>query len=584
MLNRRHTSHRPSAARLTGGGSECYPVAYGGKYAGRLSGGNKILGPGGVQSSYIEEDTGDDGRMHHLRFNIGISNTNQNLNDAEGLIPATFFESLTQPLLYNCKDYLLAVERFKIPIQTIPLFYFQDIESVGVTETSGSATVSIPVAQFIPTVNATSLQQAQSLVRSVQIGYRVSGANIPLGTTIIAVNPALNPPTVTLSQVTTAFAPSPAGFNININLSSYSVTLDNNGLSPQQVFLVYQNESTTANGVLLQPVFSTQAVLDMFNVALQTAFTALQASANPLVGALYAPYFIFDATTGLVTLIAQQNIWQSDLAAGGRIFVNGAAHDQFFYSFQGITHGQPNAFGEDFEILVKNNGNNTYQASNTYTGTLTTGTNTITAMTSTQGVQVGDAVYIAGVVGATTAVSTFYVTVVGAHQLTLNQNYTLTGGPIVGAPVVVTPSTPAYAMSEEHASLGSWSQLESIVLTTAQIPVRSEVIQATQFLSSQLVNPNPSVQTAGQFASRQILTDFVPTLDPFGNVGDVLQFYPNGPLRYMDMLHSGPLNVIDLSIFWTDRYQNIYPLMLSPQSFASVKLFFKRRGGIDTSD
>lgn len=512
------------------------------------------------QNGQIEKIKYDEaGRIDHLYFNIQIANPIA----SETLVPATFYQNLTQSLLDNPSEFQLSVIRFRIPTQTVPLFFFQNLQRVNATMTNGSPVITITTNNY---------QNPTEVAMSVQIGSAVGiGPGIPPQTTVVSTNPGAG--TVTLSNNVAGLITSPIVNDVVLNLSPYSVTLDFNGLSPQQVFLVYQPSSSAGDAYFaagLQPVASYHQVLDMFNTALATAFAALKA-AQPTFGATVAPYFVYNPVTKLVSLIAEQGFWQPDAPAGGRIFVNSAAYHNFFYAFEGIYNGEEAPNNEDFQILVKNTFNNSSMLSSVLVSALATNT-TITPVSGVDHIGVNAAVSGPGIAANT------IVTAVGATTFTVNNATTLTA-----AQVPITFTQAAWQMSEEHSTLGTWTQFEAIRLTTASMPVRQEVVQASQFVDAGS-NPYAGSQTNGLYSSQQILTDFLPTQDVFGDVGTVLQFFPQGPYRLVDLFGTTPLSLIDVSVYWVDRNQAQYLLQIPPQQALSIKLLFKRKGSIGTSD
>lgn len=120
-------------------------------------------------------------------------------------------------------------------------------------------------------------------------------------------------------------------------------------------------------------------------------------------------------------------------------------------------------------------------------------------------------------------------------------------------------------MSQEYPTLSDWSDFANLVFTTTSIPVMKEYI--------------PQLQGSGSDNSRQILTDFIPS---FGtslsdNARNVLQFYPQGPYRWVTMQSNVPLMKLDLGIFWQDLDNELFPIQIPYGTSASVKILFRRK-------
>jgi hypothetical protein len=106
--------------------------------------------------------------------------------------------------------------------------------------------------------------------------------------------------------------------------------------------------------------------------------------------------------------------------------------------------------------------------------------------------------------------------------------------------------------------------IDKIIFTSNSVPVHKE-----------------SFAVAGEYKEVDkvsILTDFSPILDNLGDERSVLSYFPQGPLRLIDLFGSSPLYSIDLQIFWVDRFGHVWPLELTFASIATVKLEFIRKG------
>ena len=115
-----------------------------------------------------------------------------------------------------------------------------------------------------------------------------------------------------------------------------------------------------------------------------------------------------------------------------------------------------------------------------------------------------------------------------------------------------------YKMSEEYSTLFLWNDLQKILLETDTIPVSNEL------LGSQTNK------------TRKIITDF----EPLSQINDrsMIQYYPQGPLRFYDMISNYPMTNMNVKIYWTDKAGKIYPIYLNDTDNLTIKLYFKRRG------
>ena len=139
-----------------------------------------------------------------------------------------------------------------------------------------------------------------------------------------------------------------AGSNLPDN-AYYSITLNGN-----QQFLTYvpQNQPAISTNPQNLFVYSYQQFIDAINVSLNLAFLAVGGSATS------PPYMIYDAQTGLVSLIAETayaNTTNYQIYFGSTLF-------SFFDNFEVNRLGVGLSLGKDVQFLIKNNGNNDFSA------------------------------------------------------------------------------------------------------------------------------------------------------------------------------------------------------------------------------
>lgn len=123
-----------------------------------------------------------------------------------------------------------------------------------------------------------------------------------------------------------------------------------------------------------------------------------------------------------------------------------------------------------------------------------------------------------------------------------------------------------YTATQQYATIGTLSDLQSIIFTTTQIPVNRELDGAQRNISS------------------NFLTDFEPLQSNKWYGGGLIQFFPQGPLRYIDLLSKNQLNNIDIQIKWKSKKGNIYPYFLQGEQSATVKILFRKRQNITLTD
>jgi len=124
--------------------------------------------------------------------------------------------------------------------------------------------------------------------------------------------------------------------------------------------------------------------------------------------------------------------------------------------------------------------------------------------------------------------------------------------------VIINGGITYYEVKEEYSTLFLWNDMQKILLATDTIPVSNELIGAQ-------LNKN-----------QKIITDF----EPLAAVNDrsQIQYFPQGPLRFYDMLSTYPLTNMNLKIYWETKSGQQYPLYINETDNCSIKLYFKKKG------
>jgi hypothetical protein len=115
-----------------------------------------------------------------------------------------------------------------------------------------------------------------------------------------------------------------------------------------------------------------------------------------------------------------------------------------------------------------------------------------------------------------------------------------------------------YTMTEEYSTLFLWNDLQKILLETDTIPTLPEL------LGSQTNK------------TRKIITDF----EPLSSINDrsTIQFFPQGALRFYDLISNYPLTNMNVKIYWADKAGTQYPIYLNNTDNLTIKIYFKRKG------
>jgi hypothetical protein len=120
---------------------------------------------------------------------------------------------------------------------------------------------------------------------------------------------------------------------------------------------------------------------------------------------------------------------------------------------------------------------------------------------------------------------------------------------------------------QEYASTISLYQPRSLRFVSTLLPSKQEFIPIT----------GSSILQGGD-NSQPILIDFdLPVSDAIANIKPFIQYYPTGEYRLIDLQGQGPINRFDLTVYWVDEVNNIYPLFIDPNQSLTIKFLFRKK-------
>lgn len=139
--------------------------------------------------------------------------------------------------------------------------------------------------------------------------------------------------------------------------------------------------------------------------------------------------------------------------------------------------------------------------------------------------------------------------------------------PALGVTQLVTtyPESNYFVYPQDYSSLHSFQQVQRVLFLT-DMRVVQEVFNAQD--------------TPGTMYQQAILTEFTVPSTIEGTQRDRLTFDEAIP-RYNNFQGSGPLNIVDIKIFFQTNTLELYPLNLAPGDQFLIKLQFKRRKNRD---
>lgn len=497
-------------------------------------------------------------------------------NSTTDWIPDAFQNtSSTQAILPSAKDYSVAVIRFSIPSDSVPLLKQLSVAGSVGTFTNGST-------QVTNVSNPYSTSQYQSgktglfaqTINNFAVGMVISSAkrwpakDFTDQPVISAVTYSSDPSICTLT-LETPYAGISGTYSFDASLFWIAVRNPTTGTTNTQ--LVLSPPAATAGSILYYNAFydeipdTFQEVVEYFNEVLTYAYW--EVTEADTVTQPDPSFFVLQESTNLIQ-------YYESITSKFQTYVS----HQMYNLLQGLPDQNYEAASisasfpitEGHRLLSFDTG----YASGLNTVALTPSANVFamdtTNLSPTVTFPSNNAVYpiFVGMTVTGTGIppATTVTAVTAPTSITISNNATATN---TGVELSFTdPAYSAFRMTQAASSLPFWTPLQRIVLTTSTIPVTSQALQpATPLSAGQAV-------TASTNTFRPILTDF----EPISGINDYLpfQYYPQGPWRFTGMLGAQEVRATDLQVFWIDFNGNFIPFLVPPTKTSSKLLVFVR--------
>ncbi len=118
-----------------------------------------------------------------------------------------------------------------------------------------------------------------------------------------------------------------------------------------------------------------------------------------------------------------------------------------------------------------------------------------------------------------------------------------------------------YRYSQDFPALQNWAILRKILIASNGLPTKNEYIPAGSNNDS-------------NNASMPIISDFTPIINTIGDNNSVVYYVPTSQWKLVDMTPGGPLQRVDIQIYWEDANNNLYPLYIPLYQQVNVKIAF----------
>lgn len=164
-----------------------------------------------------------------------------------------------------------------------------------------------------------------------------------------------------------------------------------------------------------------------------------------------------------------------------------------------------------------------------------------------------------------------------------NQYQNTTGGSRPTYPLVpVNPATvsaiPQIIVPQEHSTTVLFSPISSIVFSTSLLPVQNTLLSKPAIFNFYDGITSSNLRSSGNNnVTAPILTDF----ELQGATGTTSQtkitYTPTAEYRMIDLRGTTPVNAIEVSVFWKDKFSGLHRFELAAGCAATIKLLFRRK-------
>jgi hypothetical protein len=138
---------------------------------------------------------------------------------------------------------------------------------------------------------------------------------------------------------------------------------------------------------------------------------------------------------------------------------------------------------------------------------------------------------------------------------------------------VTVNSNTYYKFTQEYSTLSTFNPIKKIVFMTSMLPIRPALTQPPE-----QYNTNIYISGNGNNSNlSMVITDFEVGVSAQNRYMPNIVYTPQAEYRLIDMTTDIPINEINVSVYWKDKFGTIHPIKLAPNCSCALKLLFRRR-------
>ena len=163
-----------------------------------------------------------------------------------------------------------------------------------------------------------------------------------------------------------------------------------------------------------------------------------------------------------------------------------------------------------------------------------------------------------------------------------NQYQNTNGGTRPSYPLTPVASTvlaiPQIILPQEHSTTVLFSPISSLVFSTSLLPVQNTLLSKPAVFNFYDGVTSSNLRSSGNNnVTAPVLTDF----ELQGATGTSSQtritYTPTAEYRMLDLRGTTPVNAVEVSVFWKDKYSGLHRFNLAAGCAASIKILFRRK-------
>jgi hypothetical protein len=163
-----------------------------------------------------------------------------------------------------------------------------------------------------------------------------------------------------------------------------------------------------------------------------------------------------------------------------------------------------------------------------------------------------------------------------------NQNQNTSGGSRPTYPLTPVASSvsaiPQIILPQEHSTTVLFSPISALVFSTSLLPVQNTLLSKPAIFNFYDGVTSSNLRSSGNNnVTAPVLTDF----ELQGATGTSSQtritYTPTAEYRMLDLRGTTPVNAVEVSVFWKDKYSGLHRFNLAAGCAASIKILFRRK-------